>query len=111
MKIMAFLVSFLMFLGPALSDKHQRKQLINFDQMEISGDLSHPDGLWVAVRRERKLGKLFVHRENFKDKIQKGVEELDGISFRLSGHRNHWLESKGSRGARGGIGNRRSKAH
>ena len=54
----------------------QRKTVIDFSQVDIVGELTHPDGSYSLVRGETRFRNLIELRGNFRPELARSASKL-----------------------------------
>lgn len=83
-RILGILAASVLFATPALAQeeesgrqiKYKERTEIDFEAVDVSGELVKPQGAVISERRKAEFNPLIRLRENFNDEMKRSVDEV-----------------------------------
>jgi len=84
-RILGIVAASMLFAAPALAQeddaegrqiKYKERTEIDFDAVDVSGELVKPQGAVISERRKAEFNPLIRLRENFNDEMKRSVDEV-----------------------------------
>lgn len=83
-RILGILAASMLFAAPALAQddeagrqiKYKERTEIDFEAVDVSGELVKPQGAVISERRKAEFNPLIRLRENFNDEMKRSVDEV-----------------------------------